>query len=223
MEQPELYPRALIASATGMFVLFLVGGLFPPAAWGWQVTVPITIGPTPTAAGMAPAWPSAVVNLFVGVSTLVDYLMSQIAINRFVSVVIHREAFDFGSWSATSMRRWLLASLPCACTTILLAVFVPTLSELLGLITSLSIPLGVATFPAVALLAWAKRDGQRTLLEAGSRADAQDGQGTPDDAWLVITALLGCVLAVGVLAMTIHELDATSAASAYAFFCSMGR
>ena len=209
MVEPAEYPRALVWSSAAMFIFYCLGGLFVPAAWGWNVAYVVTATPALPGgpAGIAAEWPNALVSLFVGFSTGVDYLMSQVAINRFVCELVARD-FDYASRTCTTAKRWLLVSLPCTCSTIVLALFVPTLGELLSLVTGLSIPLGIATFPAVALIHYSRREEQKLQLMQNSVRDSLSQSAVAarwarrwhHDLALGTTAVLGVVLSVGVLA-----------------------
>ena len=119
--------------------------------WGWELPNPITEMFEVSALTRA-------LNFMLFFVAALSYVISVVPLNlaiqrRFMPTLL------VDVWSAGTCARFAVLSLPTALFALLVAVFVPNLEDLIGLVSTFAIPPGNLVFPAIALYAWHWRSG----------------------------------------------------------------
>ena len=108
--------------------VYLVAGLPAVVHWGGDLPVPIEF--TNSAGGI-------IIKVVLIVGTLLDFVLASTTVNRWVLRVL-KVRFDFKSWSARSMLTWLKYSWPSSLLAVLMALVIPRLESLTGLLDSIA-------------------------------------------------------------------------------------
>lgn len=144
MEQPEGIRRALVISY--LFPALLVycpTGVVIPLLWGANVPNPVT-----SAMGNGPL--AGVTNGMLLYSTLLDFVVAATTVNGVAQRMMF-PGFD-GVLNVRNLPRWLVITFPSLIIALSLALFVPELDSLVGLLTFLCVPVVMLFAPAGMLL-----------------------------------------------------------------------
>merc|ERR1719336_1740276 len=121
-----------------MVVIYMVVGLIPVLHWGRDIDDPITDMLEHDEKGR-------VANLLLFFASGLDFLLAAITVNMFVRKFLPSDIDDF---ICVGSVRWALITLPGLAITVALALLVPNMETLLGLLTAVVVPLSQLILPS---------------------------------------------------------------------------
>ena len=164
MKQPERIRVALVVSyAFPALCVYCPTGVAVALLWGANV-------PNPVTSAMGTGILSGVTNGMLLYSTLLDFVVAATPVNGVAQRRLFPELSDV-KMTTRSIPRWLLITLPSLACALGLAIFVPQLDSLVGLLTFLCVPLAMLFGPAGMMLLSLRRRSASNPEAAGDSAD----------------------------------------------------
>ena len=110
-------------------VIYLVAGVPLIARWGGDLPEPVTNVFSNSFAGV-------LVKLVLVAGTLLDFVLASTTVNRFVMRHVKPE-FDY-TWTLANAKTWATCSIPSSVLAVIMALFLPKLESLTGLLNSVA-------------------------------------------------------------------------------------
>merc|ERR1711879_763176 len=190
MKEPGEMKKALSVATFAMVAIYMVVGLVPALHWGRDLTDPITDMLPHDGFGR-----SANVMLFL--ASGLDFMLAAITVNLFVErLLAGAERKKTGSFG------WALATLPGLAVTVILALLVPNLDTMIGILTATVVPMAQLILPSFLLITAANKYLNRIEKTA-----------------LCIASFLGVVYLLFELAATVYDIATADYDGSY--FCEM--
>mmetsp|Transcript_16449 Transcript_16449/g.42192 ORF Transcript_16449/g.42192 Transcript_16449/m.42192 type:complete len:473 (+) Transcript_16449:93-1511(+) len=126
VDRPKM-KHAVDASFVAYVSLYCVAGIPAVLSWGGDLPEPLHLGNTPA---------GVFVKLVLISGTGLDFVLASITVNRWAVRRVDPQ-FDY-SWTARNAQRWAFYCLPSSLLAISMALFVPRLESLTGLLNSLA-------------------------------------------------------------------------------------
>lgn len=142
---------ALWSSTLGMYLLYVMMGVAPVLAWGWDREYNLF-------SELKHDWVGRTANITLLLASGVDFVITAISMNQRVQQTM-APGFDVDDWSIAGCAKWFLYSLPSLFVSLLMLCFIPKLESLSGLMTAFVVPLSQIIGPATILL-FASRQGK---------------------------------------------------------------
>jgi len=143
MQQPKKIGKALVYSFIFNQFMYIPVGIIVVAFWGGAVTDPINLAVSQGAS-------SVICNLILLFCTFLDYAIVGALLNRELQLSLF-PAFD-RTCSSKNVPAWLMLTAPSLLFSLVMALFVPKLDSLKGLLTSFCVPSAMLFGPAGLLL-----------------------------------------------------------------------
>jgi len=129
MEKPEDIKTAVKISFAFYVVCYLATGIGGCLAWGGDVAIPMTNVMQADFWGMT-------ANFILVYCTMLDYVIGAVTVNRAVQRVWD-PTYDY-AWNVKGTLQWVYMSLPSTCLATAMALFIPRLESLTGLLNSVT-------------------------------------------------------------------------------------
>ena len=197
MEQPRDISRALSYSFLFNQAMYIPVGLIVVAFWGGEVTDPSTMA-------MAEGAGALIANGILLFCTFVDYAIVGALVNKELQVSIMPTFDRKCSWH--NMPIWLVLTLPSLLFSLMLALFVPKLDALKGLLTAFCVPSAMLFGPAGLILHRMRRGPLTAAAAADAALATVNSTSTTNRVMLMSGFYIGLILLVAILAQTIHNI-----------------
>jgi len=129
MEHPEEMHKAAKISFAFYVLVYLLTGVVGCLYWGGDVALPMTNVMKNDIFGVT-------ANLILVYCTLLDFVIGATTVNRFVQDLIDPD-YDF-AWNTKGTIKWFMYSLPASILSTLMALFIPKLESLTGILNSIT-------------------------------------------------------------------------------------
>jgi hypothetical protein len=196
MKDPTEIKAAVKTSFAFYLFIYLATGLPVVLAWGGDVVLPVTEQIRGT--GFLPI----LINLILMYSTLLDFVIAATTVNRFLVARID-PGFSY-AWTWTNSVKWALYTLPVTALAFGMALFVPKLDSLTGLLNSIAGTTLQITGPALCLLFC--RDKSLTK---------------PSSTLLLVATAFGVALTVIIFVETVYSVGWLTDYTGGSFWCDV--
>lgn len=172
MESPQDFPKAIVLVAILNILVYCGVGVFVTNRWGYDVDDPVML---------FHAFPdddlkSRILNLFWFLACLISYALDSVPLVASCQRVWAPNFDVDNDWSLTGICVYLLISLPSFFSTIVMALFVPSLFCMLAIVTALTVPWVNLIYPAYLHNRNAKRLGKNKIESSSSAKLLGDGE-----------------------------------------------
>lgn len=197
MEQPTQISRALVFSFLYNQAMYVPLGLSVVAFWGGAVTDPVTLAMSTGAA-------SIISNLILLGCTFLDYAIVGALLNRELQLSLLPKFDRSCTWA--NMPIWFALTSPSLIFSLLLALFVPKLDALKGLLTAFCVPSAMLFGPAGLVLYRLYRQPVSAAAATDAALATAKTSSTAGRAILFGGFVLGVTLLVAIVAQTIRNI-----------------
>jgi hypothetical protein len=196
MKDPTEIKAAVRTSFCFYLFIYLITGLPVVIAWGGDVVLPVTEQIRGT------SFTPVLINMILMYSTLLDFVIAATTVNRFVVARID-PGFSY-AWTWSNSGKWALYTLPVTALAFSMALFVPKLESLTGLLNSVAGTTLQITGPALCLYFCTDKSLPKQ-----------------SNALLLAAAAFGATLTVIIFVETVYSVGWLTSYSSGSFWCDV--